>query len=78
MRPRAFTLIELLVVVTIMVILLALLAPALDQAVYRAELTASAARLKAHASIASVYAMDHGRSYPHRVPVRDGTAWRPD
>jgi prepilin-type N-terminal cleavage/methylation domain-containing protein len=35
----AFTLIELLVVVTIIVVLPALLAPALDQSIYQVELT---------------------------------------
>src|SRR5438876_557647 len=39
----AFTLIELLVVVTIIVVLLALLTPALDRAIYQAELTVCAA-----------------------------------
>ena len=35
---RAFTLVELLVVITIIVILLALLTPAMDRAVYHAEM----------------------------------------
>ena len=38
--PRAFTLIELLVVVTIIVAPLALLSPALDKAIYEADLPA--------------------------------------
>jgi len=77
-ESAAFTLIELLVVVTIIVVLLALLAPAMDVAVYKAELIGDAARLKAHASTALVYAADHKRSYLYRVPVRNGVAWRPD
>ena len=49
-KRAAFTLIELLVVVTIIVVLLALLTPAMDQAIYQGELTACGARLKAVAS----------------------------
>jgi prepilin-type N-terminal cleavage/methylation domain-containing protein len=78
MPHRAFTLIELLVVVTIIVVLLALLTPALDKAMGRAELAICAARLKAHANAALMYAGDYKRSYVYREPVRNGTAWRPD
>src|ERR1041385_7046662 len=45
-RMTAFTLIELLVVVTIIVVLLALLTPALDRAIYRAELLRCGANQK--------------------------------
>ena len=69
--PRsAFTLIELLVVVTIIVVLLALLTPAMDRAVYQAELAACGAKLKAIGGGATTYAMANTRHYP----VRDGAA----
>lgn len=61
-----FTIVELLVVITIMVILLALLAPALDQAIYQAELAVCGARLDATASGAITYAFDHKRFLPVR------------
>ena len=48
-----FTLIEQLVVVTILVLLLALLAPALDRAVYSAELTVCGTTLRTLASSAA-------------------------
>ena len=76
---RGFTLIELLVVITIIAVLLSLLAPALERAVYQAELAACAARLKAHSNSAVVYAMDHRRHYVHRPPLRNfDMPWRPD
>jgi len=63
----AFTLIELLVVVTIVVVLIALLAPALDMAVYQAELAVCGAGQ--HAVVASTieYTISYRRAYPHRV-----------
>ena len=72
---RGFTLVELLVVVTIAVLLLALLAPALDQAVYQAELAVCAANLKAIGSGAASYTLDNDRTYPHRFGR--ATAWPP-
>jgi prepilin-type N-terminal cleavage/methylation domain-containing protein len=63
---NGFTLVELLVVVTIIVILLALLTPALDRAVYQAELAQCAATLKATGTSAATYAMNSRRHYPHR------------
>src|SRR5688500_17775374 len=75
--PRGFTVVELLVVVTIVVMLLALLAPALDKAVYQAELTMCAARLKAHATSATVYAVDHRRRYLDRA-AKHAPSFRPD
>src|ERR1041384_4524111 len=48
-RPRlttAFTLVELLVVVAIIVVLLSLLTPALDKAIYQAELAVCGADLR--------------------------------
>ena len=64
---RGFTIVELLVVITIIVVLLALLAPALDQAVYQAELAVCGARLDAVASGAQTYAMNFKRAYPLRA-----------
>ncbi len=70
---RGFTLIELLVVVTIIVVLLALLAPAMDQAIYRTELTVCATKLKAVGSGAILYTYDNKRRYPHRPGVIRGS-----
>ena len=66
---RAFTLIELLVVVTIIVILLAMLTPALDKAIYQAELAVCGSRLKGITNAATLYAEDHSRFYPTRDPM---------
>jgi prepilin-type N-terminal cleavage/methylation domain-containing protein len=63
---RGFTLVELLVVITIIVVLLALLTPALDRAMYQAELTVCAARLKGIGSAVAGYAMENRRFYPDR------------
>jgi prepilin-type N-terminal cleavage/methylation domain-containing protein/prepilin-type processing-associated H-X9-DG protein len=72
MKP-GFTLVELLVVVTIIVILLALLAPALSKAVYQGQLTAcGAGNLKTMGLAVTSYAFDHKRSYPDRkIPPGD-------
>jgi prepilin-type N-terminal cleavage/methylation domain-containing protein len=75
---RAFTLIELLVVVTIMVVLLAMLTPALDKAIYQAELAACGAKEKAQISSLTLYAMDYRRSYPDRPVVDARGSWRAD
>ncbi len=64
-----FTLIELLVVVTIIAILLALLAPALDKAIYQAELAQCAAKQKLLASANTMYAMGQRRHFPYRPTV---------
>jgi prepilin-type N-terminal cleavage/methylation domain-containing protein len=64
--PAGFTLVELLVVITIIVILLAMLAPALDKAVYFAELSLCAANQHAIGNGAQIYAVDHARRYPDR------------
>ena len=66
MRSSAFTLIELLVVITIIVVLLSLLAPALDKAIYQAELVQCAGKLKAVASAVQIYAFENKRHYPDR------------
>jgi len=65
-----FTLVELLVVITIMVVLLALLMPAMEQAIYQAELAVCGAKLKALASGAGGYALDFKRAYPVRPAMR--------
>lgn len=64
-----FTLVELLVVVAIMAVLLALLMPALDQAVYQAELAVDGTNLAGIAKGVTAYAVDYKRSYPARGAV---------
>jgi prepilin-type N-terminal cleavage/methylation domain-containing protein len=66
-RESAFTLIELLVVVTIIVVLLALLSPALDRAIFEAQMAVCAANLHAIGAGAAGYAVDSRRYYPARV-----------
>jgi len=69
---RGFTLVELMVVITIIVVLLSLLAPAMERSVYQAELATCGAHLNGIAKGAATYAMDHKRSYPYRGSVQDG------
>jgi prepilin-type N-terminal cleavage/methylation domain-containing protein len=61
---RAFTLVELLVVITIIVALLSLLTPALDQAIYEAELASCAAQVKGMTTGGLAYAAGQARHYP--------------
>jgi prepilin-type N-terminal cleavage/methylation domain-containing protein len=75
---RAFTLIELLVVITIIVVLLSLLAPALDKAVYQAELAVCGSHLKTVATGVTVYASGSKRAYPYRPTIELGGWKRPD
>jgi len=62
-RLPAFTLVELLVVITIIVVLLALLSPAMDRAVYQAELAVCGARQRAVGSGVLTYAAANNRSF---------------
>jgi len=66
----AFTFVELLVVITIIVVLLALLVPALDEAVYQADLAVCATHQHGIGVGAVAYALNHAR-IPGR-PIR----WR--
>jgi len=75
---RAFTLVELLVVITIIAVLLALLTPAMDQAIYRAELAACGSNLRSTASGVLLYAVQHRRVYPDRPVVNLGTRFTVD
>jgi prepilin-type N-terminal cleavage/methylation domain-containing protein len=74
---HAFTLIELLVVVTILVVLLALLTPALDKAIYEAELAVCAANQQALAGSAIQYTLGNRRSYATRGGIAPGKVARP-
>ena len=64
MKRTAFTLIELLVVITIIMVLLALLTPALDKAIYQAMLLRCSANLKAIGAGAIGYTGAFARKYP--------------
>jgi len=70
----AFTLVELLVVITIIVVLLAMLAPAMDKAIYQAELAVCGAHQDGIASGVLSYAAENKRHYPHRASKRRGAA----
>ena len=75
---RGFTLVELLVVITIIVVLLALLAPALDEAVYQAELAVCGSRLKSTGTGVITYTTDFRRRYPYREGVVSNSSWAAD
>jgi prepilin-type N-terminal cleavage/methylation domain-containing protein len=79
-RPTGFTLVELLVVITIIVLLLALLAPALDTAIYQAELVVCGAQIKTVCQALTDYAVDQKRRYIHRAGLagtegQQGDSW---
>lgn len=72
MPPRklaGFTLIELLVVVAIIVVLLALLVPSLDKAVYQATLATCAAQQDGQVTGFQAYAVEFKRVYPYKQAV---------
>jgi prepilin-type N-terminal cleavage/methylation domain-containing protein len=73
-QDRGFTLIELLVVVTIIVVLLALLTPALDKAIYAAELASCGAQQHGIVAGAINYAMNNKRRYPYRAGTNESTS----
>ena len=75
--PAAFTLVELLVVITIIVVLLALLMPALDKAIYQAELAVCGTNLHGIGLGIGNYAMNHRRQYPYRRGARENGTWEP-
>ena len=64
-----FTLVELLVVIAVIVVLLALLAPGLERAVYAAEMAKCMTNLKAIASGGLIYTVDYQRRYFYRAHV---------
>ena len=66
LKPQAFTLVELMVVITIIAILLALLTPAMDQAIYQAELTVCGAQLGSIGGNVLAAAVERQRRYPAR------------
>ena len=68
---RAFTLVELLVVITIIVILLALLTPAIDRAMYEAEMAVCAANMRGVGTAIGMYAADNKSFYPPRPIAED-------
>src|ERR1051325_1350647 len=76
-RARAFTLVELLVVVAVIVVLLSLLAPALDKAVYQAELTVCGTHLHDIAVGVHQYTFQFKRQYPYRNGVQTQGSWTP-
>lgn len=71
---KAFTLIELLVVVTIIVVLLALLLPAMDRAMYQADLAMCETRQRAIGVGIVGYATENLGAYPN---IRVTADWQP-
>lgn len=72
----AFSLVELLVVITIIVVLLSLLAPALDKVFYEANMAVCGATKKSLGTSLAAYAAGFRRSYPDR-PDTQSTGNRP-
>lgn len=69
----AFTLIELLVAVRVIVMLLALLAPGMDKAIYAADMAKCMTNLKSIAGAGLMYTGDYKWRYPHRAHVAPGS-----
>lgn len=69
---NGFTLIELLVVITIIVVLLALLTPALDRAIYQAELAVCGTQLRTIGNGVTIYAVNYRYYYPDRFAAANG------
>src|SRR5688500_1632441 len=67
MRKLAFTLVELLVVIAIIVVLISLLAPALDRAGYEAQLVQCGAKMKTGVYGSNQYAFNNRRHYPAKA-----------
>ena len=63
-RSQGFTLVELLVVVAIITVLLAMLTPALEKAIYQAELVQCSGNIKALTNAGVLYAHANRRYYP--------------
>src|SRR5689334_12180710 len=72
---KGFTLIELLVVITIIVVLLALLTPALDKAMTEAQMAQCLSNPRTIAQGAIAYTADNKGLYPDRPQLRSG-AWK--
>ena len=68
-QQAAFTLVELLVVVTIIVVLLALLVPAIDRAMYAARMAVCGANLRGLGWMVTSYAQDNKKAYPERKAI---------
>ncbi len=71
---NAFTLIELLVVITIIVVLLALLTPAMDRAVGMAERAKCLVNQRTVTVALSQYTLDHKMHYPPNTMTGQGVA----
>lgn len=74
-HSKAFTLVELLVVIAVIAVLLAMLLPAMDQAIYRAELVLCSSRLKGIANGMTVYAVDQQRFFPYNKHTATNLTW---
>lgn len=70
MNTRAFTLVELLVVIALIVVLMAILAPALDRAVYQADIARCGVNLKAIGQGLTVGAIESQNRYPQRTVLQ--------
>ena len=71
-RIYGFTLVELMVVVAIIAILVSLMTPAVEEAMYQAQLAVCATRLNGIALGAATYANDNRSRYPHRNVIEQG------